>query len=81
MHAYVPSGVSGSIVQAFGGEHHWDRGPTAAEFRAMSYLGLVNMHSIHVFLHMPLFCTKCPRSKCLSEEYDDTLVPTQRVES
>eukprot|EP01043_Picozoa_sp_COSAG02_P070300 COSAG02_NODE_12392_length_1554_cov_1.261168_1_plen_52_part_00 len=40
--------LSGSIAQAFGGEHHWTRGPTAAEFRAMSYLGLVNLHSLHV---------------------------------
>lgn len=38
--------LSGSIAQAFGGEHHWTRGPTAAEFRAMSYLGLVRLQSI-----------------------------------
>ena len=32
------------LGQAFGGEHHWSRGPTAAEFRAMSYLGMVRRH-------------------------------------
>eukprot|EP01043_Picozoa_sp_COSAG02_P043823 COSAG02_NODE_3851_length_6147_cov_3.345899_8_plen_72_part_00 len=53
--AHYVNGVfvqSGSIAQAFGGEHHWTRGPTAAEFRAMSYLGLVNLQStslLHIF--------------------------------
>ena len=31
----------GLVAQAFGGEHHWDRGPTVQELRAMTYLGVL----------------------------------------
>ncbi len=32
----------GLVAQAFGGEHHWSRYPTAPELRAMTYLGVVH---------------------------------------